>query len=263
MMASRRVPACLVFWAVVLTCKVLLAASCLVDPDPQAQDKDTRIRFDDPKKPGPEEKLSKSERFSDCSHLKLEKGIIHVLYETPDGVRRKTCKDAGQPCSVNAGTWPSFLDLFRYQPRPGGKKMDAAVSRLPGIPYGKVFSIERAATFNLAKAGLASWNLALLGTDQKTPIYRQAGNDPVVRLPSNLLRPGGKYTWLIDGNNQKYKGGFDILGGAEAEDIAKQIKQANNDAGATVRARKWDELIILYENNLDYEVEFLREELKL
>jgi len=110
---------------------------------------------------------------------------------------------------------------------------------------GAVLSIERAATFNLAKAGLASWNLTLLSTDQKTPIHRQAGSDPVVRIPSNLLRSGGKYTWLIDGNNQKYKGGFDLLGTTEAEDIAKQIKQGPHDAGATARARKLDELIVL------------------
>jgi hypothetical protein len=189
--------------------------------------------------------------------------MIHVLYETPDGVRRKTCKDAGQPCPVNVGAWPSWLDFFKYQSGPGGKKMDKAVSRLPGIPYARVFSIERAATFHFAKAGIASWNLTLLSAGQKAPIYRQVGSAPVVQIPSHLLHPGGKYTWLIEGNNQKYKGGFDILERTEAEDIARQIKQATHEAGATERARKLDTLIILYENNLDYEVELLREELKL
>jgi hypothetical protein len=115
---------------------------------------------------------------------------------------------------------------------------------------------------NFCYSPLASWNLTLLSTDQKTPIYRQAGSDPVVRVPGNLLRSGGKYTWRIDGNNQKYKGGFDLVGTTEAEAIAKQIKQGPHDAGATTRARKLDKPIVSYENNLDYEVEVLREELK-
>jgi len=260
---SRCVPALLVFLSIILTCGVLFAASCLVDPEPQPPNNDTWVRVDDPKHPVPQERLTESKRYSDCARLVLVKGIIHVLYETPDGVSRKTCKDAGQPCSVNAGTWPSWLDVYKYQTRPGGKKMDETVVRLQGVPYGRVLNIERAATFNLAKAGLPSWKLTLLSAEQKTPLYRQAGTDPVIRIPSNLLRSGGKYTWLIDGNNQTYKGGFDLLSAKEAEEIGKQITQGTHDAGATARARQLDELIVLYENNLDYEVELLREELKL
>lgn len=122
-MPSRCVPACLVFLAVMLACKVVLAASCLVDPDPQARDNDTRIGFGDPKKLKSEEKLSRSKQFPDCSELVLVKGVMHVLYETPDGVRRQTCKDAGKPCPINTGTWPSWLDLFTYQPRPDRKSV--------------------------------------------------------------------------------------------------------------------------------------------
>jgi hypothetical protein len=263
MLPGRSVPTFLVFLAIVLTSRVLLAASCLVDPEPQAPNHDTWVRVDDPKHPVPQERLTESKRYSDCTRLVLVKGIIHVLYETPDGVSLKTCKDPGQPCSVNAGTWPSWLDVYKYQTRPGGKKMDEALARLRGVPYGRILHVERAATFNLAKAGLPSWKLTLLSTDEKTPIYRLAGSEPVVQIPGNLLRSGGKYTWLIDGNNQTYKGGFDLLGVTEAEEIAKQIKQGTRDAGATARARKLDELIVLYENNLDYEVELLREELRL
>jgi hypothetical protein len=102
----------------------------------------------------------------------------------------------------------------------------------------------------------------LIDADRKTPIFRKAGSDPVVRIPSNLLRPGGKYTVLIDGGNQRYSSGFDILGGPEAQDVTRQVRQANNDANATARARKLDELILFYENNLDFEMELLREELK-
>jgi hypothetical protein len=145
----------------------------------------------------------------------------------------------------------------------GGKKMDKDVSRLPGIPHRKVFSIDRAAMFNLAKAGLTHWIMTLMEADRHMSIYRKSGSEPVVRIPTNLLRPGGKYTLLIDGANQRYRGGFDILGGAEAEDVARQIRQGKNNASATPHAKKLDELIILYENNLDYEMELLREELKL
>jgi hypothetical protein len=256
-MPSRYVPAFLVCLALLLTCRTLLAASCqVVLENPEAGAVLLNHGKELPLK-------DNATQLSDCSQLTLVRGIVHVLYETQNGVTRKTCKVSNTSCNVDAGKWPSWLDLFKYQGRPGGKKMDEAVPRLPGIPYGKVFSLERAATFNLSKAGLTQWNLTLIETGGKTPIYRKPGSDPVAQVPSNLLRRGGKYTVLIDAGPQKYKGGFDLLGGAEAADIAEQIKQATTNAGATARAKKLDELIIYYENNLDYEVELLREELKL
>jgi hypothetical protein len=123
--------------------------------------------------------------------------------------------------------------------------------------------MERAATLNLGKAGFTRWNLTLTEAGGKRPIYQKAGSDSVVQVPSNLLRPGGKYTLLIDGGSKKYKGGFDILGGTEAQDIAGQLQQVGSGASDTLRGRQLDELIILYDNDLDYEVELLREELKL
>jgi hypothetical protein len=218
--------------------------------------------------------LTKSEKFPDCSELVLLKGKIHVLYETPDGLKRQTCevkkndtevnkKDEGKQCHVHAGKLPSWLDLVAYQKSSAGKKMDETVSRLPGIPYGRVYNLERAAMLNLAKAGLSQWNLTLLDASSKKPLYRQSGNSPTLQMPSNLLRLGGKYTLVIDGGPQKYTGGFDLLGGAAAADIAAQIKQAHANTDSTPRAKKLDELIIYYENNLDYEVELLREELHL
>jgi hypothetical protein len=256
MMYGRFVLASIVFLAALLPCKALLAGSCLVDLEDQAKGAVIQIH-------GKEQALSTSTRVSDCSQLVLVRGMIHVLYETQNGITRKTCKDLNKPCSVDAGTWPSWLDPATYQVASGGKKMDKDVSRLPGIPHGRVFSIERAATFNLAKAGLTYWNLTLMDAERRTPLYRKSGSDPVLQVPSNLLRPGGKYSLLIDGGNQRYKGGFDILGGTEAEDVSRQIRQVNNDASATARARKLDQLIIFYENNLDYEMELLREDLKL
>jgi hypothetical protein len=255
-MHRRFIPASIAFFAVLLTCEALLAASCLVDLEDQANGAVIRDH-------GKEQQLLASKRFSDCSQLVLVRGMIHVLYENQNGITRKTCKEPNKPCSVESGTWPSWLDPSTYQSGPGGKKMDKDVSRLPGIPHGRVFSLERAATFNLAKAGLTYWNLTLMDMDRKMPIYRKSGSEPIAQVPSNLLRPGGKYSLLIDGSSQKYKGGFDILGGTEAEDVAKQIRQANKDASATARAKKLDQLIIFYENNLDYEMELLREELKL
>ncbi len=246
----------MVFVAALLMGKAVLAGSCLVDVEDPTN---TAVIRDHDK----EQQLLGSKLLSDCSQLVLVRGIIHVLYETENGITRKTCKDLNKPCSVEAGTWPSWLDPVTYQSGPGGKKMDKDVSRLPGIPHGTILSTERAAIFNLTKAGFTRWNLTLIDADRKMPIYRKSGTDPVLRIPSNLLRPGGKYTWLIEGDNQKYRGGFDILGGTEAQDVEKHIKQATNDASATTRARKLDELIIFYENNLDYEMELLREELKL
>jgi hypothetical protein len=253
-MRKNHVPAFIICCAVFAAYEFLMAASCVVDPDPQAN-----IKADGKT----QERLSSSKDLSDCSRLELVSGTINVLYETADGVKRQTCTAAGQSCAVTAGTWPSWRDMFRYQSRPGGKKMDETVTRLPGIPYGRLFSLERAATINLGKANLAQWNLTLLDAQTNKALYRQSGTQPVLQIPNQLLRPGGKYTLVIDGGTQKYKGGFDILGGTEAEDIAKQLKQANRDAGASARARKLDELIISYESNLDYEVQLLREELKL
>ena len=249
-------PAFLVFLVALFTCKALLAASCQVDPEPP----NASILIG---KNRQQATLEKSDKF-DCSNLEVVQGMIHVLYEHSGELKHKICKGANKPCSIEAGsTWPSWLDPFKPKSRPGGKKMDEDVSRLPGIPRGKVFSMERAATFNLGKAGFTRWNLTLTEAGGKRPIYQKSGSDPIVQVPSNLLRPGGKYTLLIDGGSKKYKGGFDILGGVEAQDIAGQLKQASSDASATARGRQLDELIILYDNDLDYEVELLREELKL
>jgi hypothetical protein len=260
-MRNRVVTAAVVFLAALLAGRAALAASCLVVPEDPVNGAVIQDR-------GKEQALSASTRLADCSQLTLKRGVIHVLYESRDGeVKRQTCKDANKPCSVDGGTGTSFLEsllkLATYQSVPGGKKMDKDVSRLPGIPHGKVLSVERATTFNLAKAGLSQWSLTVIDADRKTPIFRQSGSEPVVRIPGNLLRPGGKYTVLIDGGNQRYKGGFDILGGTEAQDVTKQIRQATDDVGATARGRKLDEFIIFYENNLDFEMELLREELKL
>jgi hypothetical protein len=245
------------FLAMLLPSKAVLAApSCLVDPEPG---RDTRIRIKDKE---PDQPLSEKTPLPDCSQLKLVRGMIHVMYEQNGDLKHKVCKSANDPCSLDASTWPSWLDIFKSQSRPGGKRMDEDVSRLPGIPYGRVFSIEKAATFDFSKAGLTHWNLTLTEAGGKKPIYSKSGSDPVVQIPTNLLRLGGKYTLLIDGT-KKYKGGFDILGSAEAEDITKQIRQVQNDPGTTVRGKKLDELVILYDNNLDYEVELLRRDLNL
>ena len=254
-MYSRFVPPSIVFLAVLLTCKAVLAASCLVVPDNQV----TGVVI---LNQGKEQALTAHTKLSDCSQLTLARGVIHVLYETKNGeIKRKTCKAPNTLCSVEAGSLPSLFESATY--KAVGKQMDKEVSRLPGLPHGRVSNIERAATFNLAKAGLTHWNLTLADADSKRVIYSKSGSDPVVQVPRDRLRPGGKYTVLIDGGHQKYKGGFDILGGTEAEGVAKQITQVNKDASATARARKLDELILFYENNLDYEVELLREELKM
>lgn len=255
-MPSRFVPAVLLSSTVLLVYTPLLAASCLVDLEDQAHGAIIRTH-------GKEQTLTASTLLPDCSQLMLVRGIIHVLYETEEGLTRKTCKDPDTSCSVEAGTWPSWLDPAQRQSVFGRKKMDKDVSRLPGIPHGKVFSVESAATFNFAKAGFTHWNLTLLDAERKIPIFRKSGTDPVVRIPSNLLRAGGKYTWLIDGAKQRYSGGFDILGRTEAQDITRQVSRTSQDKSVTARARKLDELILFYDNNLDYEVELLRDELKL
>jgi hypothetical protein len=257
-MPRKYIPAFFIYLGVLLTCKTLLA-NCLVKPEPQAKEA-TNIK----PKQGKSFELNDKRELPDCSQLMLISGMIHVLYLDPEGLKHVYCKDAGKLCPVDvAGTWPSAGDSTNTHTGFAGKKMDETVSRLAGIPYGKIFSPERAATFNMAKAGLTQWNLTLLDATNKKPIHRQSGSAPVIQIPVHLLRPGGKYTLLIDAGNQKYKGGFDILGGAQAQDIADQIKQLSNDNSATELSRKLDELIILYENNLDYEVEYLREELNL
>jgi hypothetical protein len=236
-------------------CKTL-AASCLVVPAPPG----ASIKPDGTTKE--ELEINEAKALPDCSRLALVSGSINVLYETSEGLKRKPCKAAGQ-CEIHAGTWPSWLDTARTHARAGGKRMDKEVSRLPGIPHGRIFSMEKAATFHMARAELSQWHLSLSDASNKKLIYRQGGSDRVVQVPTNLLRTGGKYTVAIEGSSVRYKGGFDILGGAEAAEITKEIKQVNSNTGVTARERKLDELIVLYENNLDYEVELLREELQL
>src|SRR6266508_4874222 len=106
-MHSRFILASTVFLGARLTSKALLASSCLVDLEDQAKGAVIQDH-------GKEQTLSASTRLSDCSQLVLVRGIIHVLYETQNGITRKTCKDVNKPCSVDAGTWPSWLDPLKY-----------------------------------------------------------------------------------------------------------------------------------------------------
>jgi hypothetical protein len=254
-MPSRFIPPSLAFLAVLLACKVVLAASCLVVPEDQVKGAVILNQ-------GKEQALTAHTKLSDCSQLTLARGVIHVLYETQNGeIKRQTCKAPNTPCSVGAGSVPSLFESVTH--KAVGKQMDKEVSRLPGLPHGRVFNVERAATFNLAKAGLTHWNLTLTEADSKRTVYSHSGNGPVVQIPKDRLRPGGKYIVLIDVGNQRYTGGFDILGGTEAASVAREITQVQTDTNATARAKKLDELILFYENNLDYEVELLREELKM
>jgi hypothetical protein len=71
-MHRRFIPASIAFFAVLLTCEALLAASCLVDLEDQANGAVIRDH-------GKEQQLLVSKRFSDCSQLVLVRGMIHVL----------------------------------------------------------------------------------------------------------------------------------------------------------------------------------------
>ena len=188
-MHNTSVLASIVLLVALLMGQAVLAGPCLVVLEDQISGAVIQDR-------GKEQTLSANTRLADCSQLTLKRGIIHVLYESQAGeVKRQTCKDPNTPCRIDASTGTSFLEsllkLVTYQSVPGGKKMDKDVSRLPGIPHGTVLSMDRATTFNLARAGLTQWSLTLMDADRKTPIFRKAGSDPVLRIPGNLLRPGG------------------------------------------------------------------------
>jgi hypothetical protein len=108
-MPSRYVPAFLGCLVLLLTCRALLAASCQVvleNPDPG-----TVLLNRNKEQPLKEN----GTQLSDCSQLKLVRGIVHILYETQNGVTRKTCRTPGSPCNVDDGKWPSWLDIFKYQ----------------------------------------------------------------------------------------------------------------------------------------------------
>ena len=260
-MLQRSILAFFVSVPVLLLCKTVLAGPCMVVSDNPETGAVISER-------GTERVLTAKDQLSDCSQLILRRGTIHVLYQTPDGVvKRKTCTAPNTPCSVDAGADASFIETLRklitYESRPGGKKMDKDVSRLAGIPYGRVFSRETAARFDMAKAGLIPWSLTLTETGSKTPIDRRSGSNPIAQVPVSLLRPGGKYAWTIESGGQQYRGGFDILSSADANNVAGEMSQIHKNTGITARARKLDELIVFLENNLDYETGVLREELGL
>jgi hypothetical protein len=143
-MHNTFVPACIMFLVALLMGHAVFAGSCLVVLEDQVNGAVIQDR-------GKEQTLSANTRLSDCSQLTLRRGVIHVLYESPDGeVKRQTCKDPNKPCRVDGSTGTSFLEMLlksvTYQSVPGGKKMDKDVSRLPGIPHGKILSIDRATT---------------------------------------------------------------------------------------------------------------------
>jgi hypothetical protein len=196
----------------------------------------------------------------DCSKLEVLEGRIYVVYENAKGeLKSQPCQRG--PCLIDSSSSASWRDQVSYASVQGGRRMDKNVTRLAGIPSGRILNPSSATTFNFARAGISQWRLEVFDTAGRHPIYQRSGSEGSIQLPANLLRAGGKYAWQIHAYNEKFSGGFDILSVQEAEPILRQVKEAGRD-GSPVGA-KLQELIVYYENSLDFEMDLLRQELKI
>jgi len=250
----------------ILSVPTRAAASCSVvasSSGPPAQ-----IRADGAVMPVPP-----SRDVSDCSGLVVSAGQVLVLFETAQGERQsQPCAAGGTGCAVPGGT-RGVLNAIRAklgviregapERRPGGRRYDEDAQRLTGMPSGKIYSLERAGIFDFRAAGSGPWSLVLTRDPGRAPIFQWSGRDPVIQLPANLFQRGGKYGWVLTAGGKRYAGGFDVLGASQAAEVERDLREAGVTGAASTRKQQVDELMVLFDHDLDHEVRLLYGQLGL
>jgi hypothetical protein len=192
-------------------------------------------------------------------------GGVYLLYWTKTGDRKRRPCEPGETCQAEPEAKNVLAQVFAGAPGfiPGGKRMDKDVQQLEGLPAGRIYSLERAGTFDFAAAGIGQWAVVVTEVGVRAPLFQRSGNEPVLRLSPGLFRRGGKYVWTVETGPARYSGGFDILGAGEAGEVEQDLQRAGITGPGRTRAEKLDELMILFDYSLDYEARLLYRELKL
>jgi hypothetical protein len=211
---------------------------------------------------GKTEDLAAAKHLDSCAEVIAKSGNVFVAYKAGGTQMIKSCP-LNEACGVDADSKASFLASADRTVQSSGQKLDENFSRLASIPYGKIMDPDKAATFNFAQVG-AEVRAFKLADAQNKPLFEDAKGGASLTIPNDKLRPGGKYRWEIITAKGKHAGGFDILEEKKRGEIAKELEQVKQKkSGASSFELKLEELAVLVDYGLRYEVELLRKDMKL
>lgn len=201
-----------------------------------------------------------------CSGITVLRGQVILTFETSSGDTKSLMCD--HKCSAPDGAksfWRSLMARLEGSPerRPGGKRYDEDTRRLEGLPSGKIYSLHRAGLFDFRALGAGGWALEVTREPGRTAVAQRSGSDPVLQLPASLFQRGGKYGWTLTAAGKRFRGGFDVLGPGPAAEVERDLRDAGVPGGARTRKQQIDELMVLFEHDLDHEVRLLSRELGL
>lgn len=241
------------------------AASCLVTEATRGQS--AEIRAD-----GATLAVPPSRDVKDCSSLAVSSGRVVVVFEA-GGDRKSQLCGAGEPrCAVPNGAKSVLGDLMSRlgaalegapERRPAGRRYDEDARRLAGLPSGKIYSLERAGLFDFRALGPGGWALAVTREPGRTSIFQRSGSDPVVQLPASLFQRGGKYGWVLTAGGKRFTGGFDVLAAGPAAEVERDLQESGVTGRARTRKQQIDEMLVLFDHDLDHEARLLYRELGL
>ena len=220
-----------------------------------------------------------SRDVKDCSSISIASGRVVLMFETAAGdAKSLLCGSDGQRCVVPNGA-KAILGSLRArvsggrgvvaalqggsERRTAAKRYDEDSQRLEGLPSGKIHSLERAGLFDFRALGTGGWSLVVTREPGHAAIFQRSGSDAVIQLPSNLFQRGGKYGWVLNAGGKRFTGGFDVLAPGPAADVERDLRDAGVTGGARTRKQQIDELMVLFDHDLDHEVRILYRELGL
>lgn len=208
-----------------------------------------------------------SREVADCSRLMVTKGRVVVLFDSRGDRRSQPCA-AGETCAVPTGA-KAFLAALKArlegspERRVGGRRYDEDARRVDGLPTGKIYSPERAGLFDFRALGPGTWSLVVTREPGRTSIFQRSGSDPVIQLPAGLFQRGGKYGWVLTAGGKRFTGGFDVLASGPAAEVERDLLEAGVRGRAQTRKQQIDELLVLFDHDLDHEARLLYRELGL
>ena len=242
----------------VLPLPALAADSCLVVAENKAQR--AQIQYGSERLDVPP-----SRPVPDCSSIFVFGAPVILIFEPPiNGQRTKTCDPGrcGAPGGVKSPSLASILEGVP-QRRAAGKRYDEDARRLEGVPSGKIHSLERAGAFDFRALGAGAWGLVVTKEPGRTMIFQRSGSDPVIQLPQGLFQRGGKYGWVLTSGGKRFTGGFDVLAPGPAAEVERDLREAGVTPGSRTRRQQIEELMVLFDHDLDHEVRLLYRELGL
>jgi hypothetical protein len=210
---------------------------------------------------GSTEGLTAAKHLAECSNIVLKSGAVALLYEVDGEHRVKACA-TNEPCAADAKSAPSFLAQKGDGPRVG-QGLDKDYARLNGLPYGWILEPASVTTFGLARVQEKVQKFALL--DQaKHPLFEANVAQPSIAVPADLFKPGARYHWQIVTDRAQHEGSFRMMDDKKKQSIATALSAARESSpNASAFEKRLQELAVYRDYDLGYEVERLRQEMKL